>query len=199
MGKDNLFHKRKESLLKRKKPTRNPYDTVLILCGGETEYKYFSAIKKELRLASVKIKNSDSNPLSIVKEAEKNQRDGFDRIYCIFDKDQYSNFDDACIKIKSKKSKKIIWEAITSNPCFEFWILLHYEFTTAPFNDCKQVINKIQKHICYRKNDSQLWDKLRDKVDEAIKNSEQVRSNKNNNPFTNIDLLVSYLRNMKFI
>ena len=63
---------------------------------------------------------------------EKGQE--FDRIFCVFDRDGHQNYQQALDKIAgSPMGKKGKLQAITSVPCFEIWILLHFGYSTAPF------------------------------------------------------------------
>lgn len=95
MGTDNLHHKNKKTArskrsLARNAPTRQPKETILILCEGEiTEPTYFNELKNEYRISSLTIqKSTGSAPITIVESAIKisKQNDAFDFIYCVFDK-----------------------------------------------------------------------------------------------------------------
>ena len=102
MGTDNLFYKRKArktETLRRKMAKRAPYDVVLIVCEGKkTEPNYFSGLRRELRLSNVNIKilnkTIGSDPLSVVNSAiaEFKKDQGYDMIYCVFDKDKHTTF-----------------------------------------------------------------------------------------------------------
>ena len=42
-----------------------------------------------------------------------------------------------------------------SDPCFEFWLLLHFEFTTAPFDGYSEVRDRLKSHWPeYKKGDA---------------------------------------------
>src|SRR4051812_6616463 len=110
MGTDNLFHKRKRALesFKRWQGKREPYDVILIVCeGSKSEPYYFKELCKEYRLSNTNIEivhSKKTDPLSIVDyaiEMDKNKK--YDRIYCVFDKDQHDNYLKAIEKIKSRK------------------------------------------------------------------------------------------------
>ncbi len=102
MGTDNLHHKRKAkqvSRLQRQNAKRKPYDKVLIVCEGEkTEPNYFNELKDhyEINTANIEIDgNCGSSPKSVVNHAinlytkECDTDNGFDRVYCVFDKDSH--------------------------------------------------------------------------------------------------------------
>ena len=127
---DQLFKKRKARLaqsLRRRRAIRSSYDMVLIVCEGEkTEPNYFKALIDDFQLNTANVvvgKNTDgSSPKSIVNFALKEYRKEreYDRVYCVFDKDRHSTYDDALHRIKKAgmdKGHSII--AVTSVPCFE--------------------------------------------------------------------------------
>ncbi|HDZ61640.1 MAG TPA: RloB domain-containing protein [Nitrospirae bacterium] len=82
--------------------------------------------------------DSGSSPISVVKHSkeryneEKRTGDAFDRVFCVFDKDSHESYTRALDEVEKAKPKNI-FKAITSIPCFEYWLLLHYEFSTKPF------------------------------------------------------------------
>ena len=217
MGTDNLFHKRKErkaELLRRRRAMKAPYDVILIVCeGGKTEPNYFSELKKAFRLsnANVRISGLGADPLSVVNFAIKTFRKEpeFDRVYCVFDRDRHTTYDAALDKVRRTrlgKGTKIF--AIPSVPCFEFWLLLHFIYTTKPFDAplgdsiCSRVIEELKKYLPeYQKGDHDIFDRIQNKLDNAITNARQVeqfhQTSGTDNPSTCVHSLVEYLRNLK--
>ena len=91
------------SKYKRKPPKRQLKNRILILCGGKTEEKFFKKFKKKFKngLSNVIVKltaNKNCNPNFLVDEAISMQ-DNFDELWCVFNKDDYKDFDDAIRKI----------------------------------------------------------------------------------------------------
>ncbi|WP_278319566.1 RloB family protein [Clostridium tepidiprofundi] len=81
-----------------------------------------------------------------------NEKDG-DRVWCVFDVDINYNTNRA---IQSKieeiqKAKKIAdknkIKLGISNPCFELWYLLHFEYTTANFKNYDAVKKRLSRYI----------------------------------------------------
>ena len=82
---------------------------------------YFESFKQEYDLSSANVVVTDaskgSDPVSVVRYAEKlfkaSQKDNnaFDRVFCVFDKDQHGNYDTA-VQMLSKGNSK--FTAITS-------------------------------------------------------------------------------------
>jgi hypothetical protein len=53
----------------------------------------------------------------------------FDRVICAIDRDAHPNFDEA-LQL-ARNSDKV--DVCVSYPCFEFWLLLHFEYTRRPY------------------------------------------------------------------
>jgi len=221
MGTDNLHHKRKERRTQshnRKKAERKPYDMVLIVCeGGKTEPNYFESLRDDLRLSSINVEitgECGSAPISIVEKAidlyKKNT--AYDHVYCIFDKDKHTTYQETLQKItdtRLHKGGKI--HAITSVPCFEYWLLLHFNYITKPFSStgthsiCEQLIktelDKPDRLPNYQKNSQGIFEKIRNRMDEAIKRAKQIEEYnetiKTDNPSTQVYKLVEYLQDLK--
>ena len=216
-GGDKLFKKRKARKLSghsRKRPRRDPYDVVLIVCEGRTEENYFKGLVNELQLntANVLIPNNTtgSSPRNVVDFAvEKyNQTKDFDHVYCVIDKDNHSQYQQALDFIRRKKLRKgHAIHAITSVPCFEFWILLHYAMTTQSFyrgpgSACRHVIRELKQFIPdYEKASGSLFHMIKDRMDTAIHNARTVITHcacaVTDDPSTRIHELVLYLRQLK--
>src|SRR2546426_2633782 len=151
---------RSASGFRRRGATREPYDVVLIVCEGEkTEPEYLKGLQKLHRLsnANITIVSGDGNdPVSIVKHAIDAYRKAggdFNRVFCVFDRNGHANYQEALDLVANSalgKNGKLV--AITSVPCFEIWILLHFGYTAAPFavaggrSACDNVIRAIREH-----------------------------------------------------
>ena len=88
--------------------------------------------------------------MNVVNYALKNHKD-YDKTFCVFDQDQHPGYQTALNKIKGReKSGEHPISAITSVPCFEFWLLLHFRMTTRNFattsgSICDHVIKELKK------------------------------------------------------
>ncbi|TWI65755.1 RloB-like protein [Desulfobotulus alkaliphilus] len=214
MGTDDLHHKRKErrlSSLARERANRAPYERVLIVCEGEkTEPAYFEAMRKDLRLSSANIRvtgDSGSAPISVVNYGLEHHKN-YDRVFCVFDKDRHGSYQPALDRLKGKKLPKI--RAIVSAPCFEFWLLLHFEKTTRNFDTkgsgsiCENVIAALRKprlYPGYAKGRGDACSHLKDRLPQAMKNAREVLAHCERSQswetFTEVHLLVDYLQNLK--
>ncbi len=188
---------------------------VLIVCEGEkTEPNYLKALIDDFQLntANVVVANNiaGSSPRSIVNFALKEYRKEkeYDRVYCVFDKDRHTTYDNALDRIRSVRlGKGHTIVAITSVPCFEFWLLLHFvyttkQFDTAPGSICANVITDLKSHIPgYAKGDVDIYQVTRDKLDTAINRSKRValhcETGGTDMPSTKLHEIVEYLRDLK--
>ena len=221
MGKDNLFHKvreRKALDLDRKKQIRQRQPRVLIVCeDSKSSAYYFQDMAKAFGLSAVDVRGKEcgSAPSSVLKYAEKEYEqekssDPYDRVYCVFDRDQHKNFSHTVKKISELKTSGEPFFAITSTPCFEIWLLLHFDYLSHPFmptkksSPCDQAISELRKKATldsYKKGIGGIYAKLSGhKMQEAIKYAKRLlKDNKNtgsDNPETNVHELVEYLASL---
>jgi hypothetical protein len=222
MGKDDLFHKRKAKqakALSRKVDKRDGYDKVLIVCEGEkTEPNYFQALIRYYKINSANIAiycDGGSSPINIVDRAlhlyqcEEKKSLKFDRVYCVFDKDSHESYDRAVFKVSEMKPDNTFF-VCTSIPCFEFWLLLHFEYSRKPYfateknSVADMVIKDLKKYIPdYEKNNPDIFNDLVGSLEYAKSNAlnilEASTKDLNPNPSTMVHSLVSYLQNIKNI
>ena len=222
MGTDNLFHKRKAKKaadLARRKSRRAPYAKVLIVCEGEkTEPNYFNSLKDHYGLNSANIEvcgECGSDPASIVEFAkgryreEKRAGDSFDKVYCVFDKDTHASYGRAIDQIK-RATPKDTFVAITSVPCFEYWLLLHFFYTTKPYEPMpansagNQVLKDLKEFMPdYEKGANDVFLNLLDQLELAKNNAvralDAANSGYTDNPTTHVHELVEFLQHIKDI
>lgn len=202
--------------LKRNRGQRKPRKLILIVVEGqETEYNYFNDLKAELRLPQIKIKIDSScggDPCQVVEKANyyRNQMTSKpDEVFCVFD------YDNKLEKYKQaiKKAQDYGFEeSITSIPCFEIWLLLHFQYTSRSFQNCSEVETQLQRELVNASsvNTPANYDKslryynfLKDKLEQAIKNAERLEKEQQEmgqihpNPSTKVHLLVKKLREEK--
>ena len=193
---DQLFHKRKIKAkydYKRKSKFLSTRSRVLIVCEGEkTEPLYFKNLIKKFGLTATEVEvsgDSGSTPSSVVKfgKAKIKLDSDIDYLFFVFDKDTHTDYDDSLSSIldlqKLRKYKDMKIGAITSNPCFELWFLMHYEPFTKPMaayrgkSLCANLISELKKKPgfnSYSKGQTDHFELLYDKLTIAKKNSAQV-------------------------
>lgn len=156
MGRDNQPKHRQTSMLARKKATRAPHDRILIVTeGSKTEPNYFNEIRvaNKLRTANVQVEPSafGTEPIQIVDYAEilflngdeskDIQPRAFEEVYVVFDRDEHRTYHNALLKTealdykyRNDNKQKVAFKSIISVPCFELWLLLHYQEVHAPMH-----------------------------------------------------------------
>lgn len=179
---------------------------ILIITEGFMEESYFRALKSHYR-RKIEIKafcsNKGQNPLNIVKFAiEKQQKykitDEIKSTWCVFDIDNNTRDDlDKALSL-SRKNKL---EIALSNPCFEVWLLMHYERSTAPIHPSQKaktlVKSKIPVYDCTKsffQDNVNVFNELVERLDVAIKNSEIIDKQDYENPSTQVYKLIKEIK-----
>ncbi len=107
----------------RKVGTRERRQTFLIVCEGtKTEPNYFRGFRAPT--VSIKIFGRAVSPSKIVEFAEeKRQDDDYDQVWCVFDRDEWSQSD---FSQAIQKAYRLGLQVAYSNEAFELWYLLHF-------------------------------------------------------------------------
>lgn len=150
---------------KRKVATRDKIVRFLIVCEGErTEPNYFKELVKDRysEVRSEEIVGEGRSTCALVKRTEEirdmleRQRQlKFDRVWVVFDKDDFNDFNEAIVLAESKG-----YGAAWSNEAFELWYLLHFVYLDSAISRAdyiKKLENEIRKadgcgDFRYRKN-----------------------------------------------
>ena len=122
---------------KRVAARREPRRIIRVLTEGSvTEPAYLTQWARHSTTVHVDLAESGMAPLSLVQHARDHQRANarrprkqgpdFDEIWCVFDVDQHPNLPQALHEARQSNIHVAL-----SNPCFELWLLLHYEDHTA--------------------------------------------------------------------
>ena len=199
----------------REEGTRGKIVRFLIVCEGEkTEPNYFKAFTERWsEVKEVNVKGCGCSTCQLINEAKKIQEKleherqvSFDRVWLVFDKDEFKDFNKA-IEDAKKEGMNCAW----SNQAFELWYVLHFLYLDTGV-DRKQYIEMIEdkvreasksKKFKYKKNDEGFYQILKEHGDEeqATKRAQRLREirgeEKNyaaHNPRTEVDLLVDELR-----
>jgi hypothetical protein len=201
--------------LRRRGPQREPYDYVLIVCeGGKTEPNYLNEMIRHLQLSSANVKvtgDCGSNPRSIVDDAIRRFDDDprFDRVFCVFDRDTHDYYDESLQRVREhslvrrdgrRRLGRAKFEAITSVPCFEYWVLLHFEYTTAELLRFADVQTRMRAHNDlrgYSKGGRGLFDLLQPRLSTALQHADRANAaalaSDTDNPSTRMPDLMRYL------
>ena len=146
----------------------------------------------------------NSSPRDVLKTAkDKNSIDDFDKVFCVFDKDTHDTYDEVVLKITNDK-KLVKFTAVTSVPCFEFWLILHYKATAKPYytsdknKASKNALKDLQKiDPMYSKNNKNYFEAIVERTDIAIKNADIVSKQVlGDDPSTKIPTLINEIKEL---
>lgn len=223
MGKDNQPKDRQAAQLARKAGQRASYDRILIVTeGSKTEPHYLGEIRSKYRLqtANVQVQHSlfGTSPLKIVEYAEhlfvngdedKNiQPRAFEQVYVVFDRDDHETYHNALNKaaalngkLRNDLKQAVKFEAIASVPCFELWLLLHFEEVLAPLHRTK-VYQRLRQHLPnYDKGQAGHYAQTYQNLVAASQRAEHLAklttAHDGINPYTDMHTLVHLLTTLK--
>lgn len=161
-----------------------------ILVDGETEIWYFQMMKMHEALpvdikpdlpAKKKLKDQYEEVLEYARHSDK--------VIWMLDFDTLIKEESEIkVKVKSKiqefkgyvsKLKKFDnVEILVNTPCLEYWYLLHFTETGKYFPNCQSVVKELKKHDLlknyektekyYKKNDNDIYKKLKELQNDAI-------------------------------
>lgn len=200
---------------KRKVATREKIVRFLIVCEGErTEPNYFKELVNDRfsEVRSEEIVGEGRSTCALVKKTEEirdrleRQRQlRFDRVWVVFDKDDFNDFNEA-IELAKRKGYQSGW----TNEAFELWYLLHFVYLDSAISRVdyiKILETEIKRypnyeHFKYKKNDAGIYALLHNIGDEshAKANARRLRKffegsfdYKTHKPCTMVDILVEEL------
>ena len=124
--------RRRQLPFQRNAPRFQAQPTVLVICeDSKSSRTYLDDVKLhfrvQLRLSIVHCGKTD--PTGIVSEAVR-QSKRFDHVFCVIDRDEHPNFDQAIQTVFQTPNVTVI----ASYPCFEYWFLLHFGYTRKPYH-----------------------------------------------------------------
>jgi hypothetical protein len=190
MGKDGQpKHKQAARELRRREAQRQPAESLLIVCeGAKTEPLYLGEIRQELRLPSANVQVQPAaygtEPLRIVEYAEYLFTQGhralgiracsFDLVVAVFDRDEHHTYHAALQRVaalngrlKNDENVRVPFEAVVSVPCFELWLLLHFEDVFAPLHR-DEAVARLRLHLAdYAKGQGSHWTATRARLETA--------------------------------
>lgn len=126
-----------------------------------------------------------SDPVSVVQEAIKRRKERskgarksgvqvpYDEAWCVLDVEKFGRNRQLPQALDMATQNRIT--LALSNPCFEFWILLHFERVGSSFQDCQQVIRKLRGHLPgYQKGDPDVFQQIAGRLDNAVSHAEHI-------------------------
>jgi hypothetical protein len=84
------------------------------------------------------------DPISLVRHAARlagHRGEKFEHIWCVVDVDQFD------IATAEREAARHGVELAVSNPCFELWLLLHFEDCTAHLDGYPGAVQRLRRHV----------------------------------------------------
>lgn len=178
--------------------------SVAVIGEGETEWFYIDAVRTGMRFPFTLSPSfpQHSDIMHMKKEVEKCIGEGYDYVVCLIDMDRPLAIESEMEKLKSMKkafsakirSGNVI--ILETNPCTEFWFLIHFltDIPNKTYKDQEEVIRELRKYIPgyektkkYFKSKS-IFETLKENgnLEQAIENSEKL--------YASIDWEIEYRR-----
>lgn len=196
--------------LARRPGKRPELRRILIYCEGErTEDQYFRGLRADLQGVPVRIELGPAHgvPTELVRAAVKHKRraptsrtdrcEPYDEVWCVMDVEapvRHPGLDEA-LRTAARNGIRVS----LSNPCFELWLLLHFQQVTGyrTSAEAQKLLGK-QQSCGYRSDRKHLdYSALRPLHSEACARARKLRGMSEQehgaNPWTDVDLLVEGL------
>jgi hypothetical protein len=194
---------------RNKKVLRQPKPVIYIVCeGSKSEPRYFEGFRSRNSLIDIRtVSSQHKDAYSLVKNAKSNMGHGEyysdrgDQIWCVFDRDSNNNENlNRAVQLAERWGYHIAF----SNPCFEYWYLLHFTEHRGYLADCDAVVHALESgYIPNYKKSGGYFDMLRPSLTDAISRADKVLSaltqdeipqiSTNSNPSTSAVTLVKEL------
>ena len=159
-----------------------------------------------------------TTPLQVVEFAEhlflngdetrEIHKKGFEQVYAVFDRDDHATYRNALDKaaalngkLRNDLKQAVKFGAIASVPCFELWLLLHFEDVQAPLHRT-EVYQRLRQYLPnYDKGQAGHYAQTRQNLAEASQRAErlaQLTTAYNGvEPYTDMHRLVHSLTTLK--
>jgi RloB-like protein len=176
----------------RKDSNEKPLKTLRIFCEGEqTEPNYLKGFIKTLddgarRLVEDTNKNT---PVQLVnaaiafKDSPNSLPD--DEFWVVYDRESTAKYSDTLHAEARQKAASAGIQIAICNVCFEYWLLLHFVDTDAPYSSCDDLMKNSAlkgqfKQVCghdYDKSARFLFDKVKEYIPEARERAQRLNNN----------------------
>jgi len=223
MGRDYQAKARQLRRKRAKEAQRASYARILIVTeGSKTEPLYLEEIRAahQLHSANVAVQPGQfgTAPIQVVRYAQQLFENGdlhkgirprcFDRIYAVFDRDEHDSYIDSLNlaksldgKLRNNEKQAVRFKAIASVPCFELWLLLHFEVIQHPIHR-DEVMARLKKHFRdYHKGAAGVFAITRNQLTVATQRAQALAEKFNAytypEPFTSLHELVTLLTTLR--
>jgi len=186
---------------KRQQNGRQLKGSFTLFCEGETEQNYFSSLNKDLhnsqnrdKMVTIKpeLPKTTMHCIELINKAIEETKEikirSIDEVFVVIDIDKVredrKESEYQSVKTKAEKLGIVILE---SNPCFEYWFLLHFNAIDRCFECFNDLDNELQKHFKknklaeYTKNNQRtkcIYDELKEWKETACDRAQEIANKK---------------------
>jgi hypothetical protein len=200
-------------------PFKPKHKTVVFVVDGESEFWYIQMLKKNERWIK-----ADLHPLIPQKKKLADQykkaielANDYDKVFWIVDFDVINKETLQTAKGKKtalqefkeydediRKNHPDIITIIINNPCFEYWLLLHFVATSRYYDSCDKVIRQLKKHLpdyekterYYKRQNKDIYLQLKPYLGNAIANAKNLGTFDFNHPHTGMTQMQLFLETL---
>lgn len=178
--------RRSDDSFRRRTAYRPTRPILLIVCeGAETEPRYFNAwrTRSSMTTVTIEVVGGAGQARTVIATAidkrnarrsayQRASRHGqsadppFEEVWCVFDREgQYEveGFWNAVARADQESIQLAI-----SNPCFEYWYLLHFRDTGAFFHSGRELQQELRQHVANYAKNMDLFDQLYAQTNRAV-------------------------------
>lgn len=193
-----------------------------VVVDGETEFWYIQMLKRNERLVLVDLKPEIPQ---LKKLSEQNDiviglSKDYDKVYWIIDFDVVNKETREAKKGKASALQEFkryydnivnnydnIVIVIINNPCFEYWLLLHFEPTSRFYPSYKDLVKQLKKYLpdydksqtYYTKQNGDIYLRLFKRLPTAITNAKRLKEFDFENPTTGVSQMYVLLEDAGII
>lgn len=170
---------------------------LIVTEGTKTEPQYFDGLRKDInRLYKGRISiviegvGQGANTLTLLERAQKiveKDPDKYKHVWLVYDKDDFpkDDFDNTFFKCKSlsENGNSVVYHALWSNECIEYWFLLHYMALDSALHR-SEYYPKLTDCLGskYEKNREDIYTLLKPNIKRAIDNAKRIEANNEGMP-----------------
>jgi hypothetical protein len=163
----------------RKPASLKPLKTLRIFCEGEKTEPgylrgYLGGLSSSLRKSVIEIERTRKNtPVQLVEEAikAKNSPETLpeDEFWVVYDRESVAKYSEELhAKAMSRADRHKVKVSI-SNVCFEYWLLLHFVNTDAPYSSYSDLIDKSQLNSEIKRQSGKDYGKAAENTFDIVK------------------------------
>ncbi len=167
----------------RPRPSREQRRTILIATEDTASARnYLQRIAHEdaarQRCSVTFAEHTGSNPKSVAKAAKAANMEAakkYNEVWLVFDTEGPQNIQrDRDAREVVETARQLKYETAISNPCYEYWLILHFERCTVSLIDDNAARQYLSHYLSdYRKGDD-AYAKTRQHLGTALKNAEEL-------------------------